>query len=748
MQEFKQDRMPEDELKASILGALAASLSAKRREAVSSRNACGIEDHWLGDSEFYEGYDDANRHEFGNVTTKPLNGDGGVSTPKKVSGSTVFPNITQPYCDAASARVGDMLLPTDDRNFGIDPTPIPSLAEKLGIDEEEFSKIGQPGPDGQPPEQQTLTIPGGMQIDAVRAKNEFDRVIAEAQRKAEKAQTQIDDWLQECQYHAELRLAIDDCVQIGTGVIKGPFPVKRRASKWVRDEVSGDYRLEVMEEIKPMSRRVDPWNLFPDPACGENIHDGAFIWERDYLTGKKLEDFIGLPGYMQDQIKACLHEGPKGTNEADNRKQHTEESKKREFEIWYYHGCITAEELRACGCETDGPDDKSYPVMVTMVNDRVIRASLNPLDSGEFPYDLIPWKRRKGMPWGMGVARQMRTPQRMVVAATRNLMDNAGLAAGPQIIVRRGVEPENGIWEIKPLKIWEETMDAEGGVSTPVSAVAIPMLINELQTIIQLGMELAERVTGLPMLLQGQQGIAPNTATGTQIMNNNGNSLLRRQARQFDSCVTEPHIRRYYAWLMAYGDDDDAKGDFQILARGSTALVERDLQSQEMLGIIQLSLNGAYGLDPKKAMSEFLKSRRFDPDAFSYTEEEMKKMQEQQPPPPPIIAVTEMKEQGATQRKQMELDAKTQSEQARLAHEAQENAQDRAIDQWVAQLTAAVEQANMTSEERRAFEDAKVTLSTTAMKLKTQKELNATSQLMTPPTEPAGRAPNGQAFAR
>jgi hypothetical protein len=734
----------DEELRLQVLSALGASVSAKRKDAVSGKASSGIETEWQQDQEFYQGFDDANRHEFANQSTKPSSSSGEVAARPSSSKSTVFPNITQPYCDAAAARVGDMLLPTDDRNFGIDPTPIPDIFE--GLDLPQLQENPDPAMAEQP--LPTVQLPTGQDLDLQKVKDQFEKVKSEAAKRADKAQEQIDDWLQECQFHAEMRKAIDDCAQIGSGVIKGPFPIKRRSRIWERGE-DGTYQLIVKEEIKPASRRVDPWNLFPDPACGESIHDGAYIFEREYLTGKKLEEFIGLPGYISSQIRACLQEGPASEREANQRHLVTEASKKHQYEVWYYHGNVTADELRAAGCDCgDAPAEKSFPAVLTMVNDRVIRASLNPLDSGEFPYDVIPWKRRPGMPWGMGVARQMRTPQRMVVAATRNLMDNAGLAAGPQIVVRRGVEPENDIWEIKPLKVWVEGDEGEGGASSPVSAVVIPMILPELRAIIELGMELAERVTGLPMLLQGQQGVAPNTATGTQIMNNNGNSLLRRVARLFDSCVTEPHIRRYYAWLMEYSEDEEAKGDFQIVARGSTALVERDIQSQEMIGIVQLSLNGAYGLDPKKTMAEFLKSRRFDPSAFEFTEEELKKMQEQQPPPPPIIAVTEMKEQGATQRKQMELDAKAQAEQAKLAHEAQENAADREVEQWIAQLTAAVEQANMTSEERRAFEDAKVVLSTTAMKLKTQKELNASSQLMTPPTEPAGRAPDGQAFAR
>jgi hypothetical protein len=68
--------------------------------------------------------------------------------------------------------------------------------------------------------------------------------------------------------------------------------------------------LIVKEEIKPASKRIDPWNFYPDGACGENIHNGAYTWERDYLTPRQLKDLKGTPGYIDSQIDKCLEEGP------------------------------------------------------------------------------------------------------------------------------------------------------------------------------------------------------------------------------------------------------------------------------------------------------------------------------------------------------------------------------------------------------------------------------------------------------
>lgn len=787
----------------NILNALCSTLVRKRREAVTGRATLLIEEAWIGDEEFYVGYDDANRHEFVNTVNKPLSGGGSTEEERNipVRGSTVFPNITQPYVDAAAARVGDMLLPTDDRNFAIEATPIPDMFEGL---EKEMAKAGlmqsaqpaQPAaaPTQQPgamPESAAMGVPGmpgapapvapqgaapgqpaapqlppetQVQVDGVvmslaDAKARFDAMKNEADRKAGKAQDQIDDWLTECQYNGELRKVIDDCARIGSGVVKGPVPVKRVSQQWRKTMVGAQevYEMVKVEEIKPESRRVDPWDFFPDPACGENIHNGSYTWERDRISAKQLEELIGTPGYIESAIKQCLREGPSRMQEADARNMLSTAFQQREqFEVWYFHGNIKVEELLAAGCDCEGlKPEESLPAIMTVVNDHVIKAALNPLDDGDFPYDVIPWKRRPGIPWGLGVARQMRYPQRIVTAASRNLMDNAGLAAGPQLIFRYGMEPENGVWEIVPLKMWTEregsTTPATG---SPVTAVTIPMLQVELMAIIQWGMKLAEDVTGLPMLLQGQGTGAPDTVGGLVLLDNNATAVLRRFARTFDSQLTTPHINRYYTWLMCYGDDDDAKGDFQVKARGSSALVERDVQSQEMMNVVQLAINPAYGKNPAKAMDEYLRSRRFNPKDFDYTDAEKAEMAQRQPPEDPRVTAAKITAEARVKDTETRTQAQQAGQQSQQQFEAQEAEKDRQVELMLSNIDQQMQQFEAANDREMNAQELKAMLAQSVMKLRSQERMSmmttaagtATQYAMTPPAEPAGRAPTGAGY--
>lgn len=754
-------------------------MSKKREDAVNARRNSGIEQDWQEDLDSYEGIDEVNRVQGG--WQKPNSPDGVLtSNPRnREIRSTVFLNITRPYVDAAAAKVADMLLPTDDRNWSIKPTPMPELSEfvksalatptpmSVPASTSPQGSASAPNPGMMPPNQGMP--PQGMQPpvpqDPVAAQvQQAMKILDEANKRADKAQTQIEDWLIECQYHAEIRKVIEDAAKLGTGILKGPFPVKTKRRMFRTD--SGMAQLEILEEIKPGCRRIDPQNFFPDGSCGEDIHNGNGVWERDYITARQLKELIGLPGYVTSQIKAVLEEGPakRMTEHFSNKYDLGDKDK---YEIWYWHGFAEKDDLEAIGVDVEQDAVPTIPALITMVNDRVIKGALNPLESGEYPYHLMPWQRRPGMPWGMGVARQCRTPQRMLNAATRAMMDNSGLASGPQIVVKRGaLEPADGSWAITPRKIWYVKNESEATVRDAFQIYSIETRQAELMNIVQFAMKLAEDVTGLPMILQGQQGQAPDTVGGMQLLANNASSVLRRLARTFDDTITEPFIRAMYDWLMLYGEDDDMKGDYIIDARGSTALVERDIQNQEIAAMGQLVMNPAFGLSPDKWIKELLKSKRFDPKKFEMSDEEKQMLAQRQPPAAPQVQAAQIRAQVEMQKAQMD----NQTEQMRIKRDTDRDTvfvqaeTERTRNEFMSRreelmVRRELELLKYATQQKMTLEQVKADLASTAMKLRTQKELavgqaridlhkHNTPQVATPAVEVPGRAPNGEAFQR
>ena len=580
---------------------LLQNLLAKRREAIAGRAGSGIEEEWTEDEEHYQGIDDANRaFQSANMLYRSrskalLSGQQQGQQPAR---SVVFLNITRPYVDAASARVADMLLPTDDRAWEIKSTPLPTLSQL------QLTKLA---------EAMRMSSTDDVQ-DAMEQQAKL------AQEAAAKMQKAIEDPLVESNWHGEVRQVIEDSARCGSGVLKGPFPVVRTVRLTRQDPVTQLKTQHKVDEIKPGSKRIDFWNLFPDPACGENIHTGSFIFEREYIGKRQIMELLKDASYDRAELLAVLREGPAKTREGTESVYHHSDD---EFEMWIFHGHCMRQQLQAMGVELDHDAEEQLPAMAVMINDRLVKAVLSPLESGEFPYDVLAWQRRPGMPWGIGISRQIRTVQRMINANTRAMMDNSGLSAAPQIVIGNGITPVDGVFSIRPGKLWR----AEAGsdvqdVTKAFASFSVTSVQNELMNIIQFAQKMAEDTTGMPAMLQGIRGDAPQTLGGMQMQNNNATSVLRRLAKRFDDYMTRPHIQRYFDWMMSYSDDDSIKGDFEIEVRASSALVERDAQQQFLMSLLQASANPVYELDPAKLAAELCRGQRLDPKNFQLTEEQ------------------------------------------------------------------------------------------------------------------------------
>lgn len=599
-----QQEQTEDVQDISLRALFLQNLLSKRKEAIGGRAASGIEIEWQEDEEHYQGIDDANR-QYQNTwaMSQPKRwAETGSNSGSAPTRSVVFLNITRPYVDAASARISDMLLPTDDRAWLLKPTPIPRLTVA------------------------DVALLGGPE----KAREAIEATMEQAKEASEHMQRQIDDHLVESSFHGELRRLIEDSARIGSGVIKGPFPVRRSFKVAQRDEMGMVSRISI-DEIRPGSKRIDPWNLFPDPSCGDSIHNGSYIWEREYLSSRQLKEMILMPGYDREQLVEAIKEGPSLTSARDATEA-TARKSEEQFEMWVFHGNCDAEQLKELGVEFDSEEDK-LPAMAVLVNDRLVKVTLSAIDSGEFPYDVLAWQYRPGMPWGMGIARQMRTVQRILNGSTRAMMDNAGLSAAPQIILGDGLTPVDGKYTLYGGKMWRPEPDSPSGdARSAFQAFVVPSVQAEMMNIINFALKMAEDVTGMPAMLQGIRGDAPNTLGGMQMQNNNATSVLRRLAKRFDDYVTRPHIQRYFDWMMQYSDDDSIKGDFEIEVRASSALVERDAQQQFLMQMLQASVNPAYEINPAKLAKELIKGQRLDPKSIQYTPEEKAAMQPQANP--------------------------------------------------------------------------------------------------------------------
>lgn len=739
-QSAPEDTRSAEEL-AHRLQAFADSLVTKRKEAIEAKKTSGMDEEWDELEAYYDGCESkGQRWDKAKTLTGPL-----MTSEKSAPASgrsSIFLNIFQPYVDMGSARANEILVPTNDKPFGIRPTPMQDIQEATN------------SPD---------MIPHPQTGEPIPAADIAKQMLAEAKSAAEKAETRIWDWWTEWRWQSEGRKMIDLAAKIGTSVLKGPFPKKFKGKKV--NVTHGQTTVEMVESMKPVSKVIHPRNLFPDPACGDSIHDGSYVWERDYITAKQLKALVGStdsegnPLYLDDQIALCLKEGPNRKYSDDPK---CERSDKDKFEIWYFHGNATHEDMAAAGCHCEEGD--VVPAAVTIVNDHVIKAKLSPLDSGEFPYDVFVWQAKPGCWWGIGIGHQVMTPQRMLNAAARQLMDNNGLSAMPILVIDDDhFDPADGTadYTLRPGLTLRRRANSDGSVNArdAVVAINIPNMQEYLMNSINFALQMAERCTGMSAQQEGAQGANQETAAGREILQANAGALMRRICKIFDDRMA-PHIARYYEWLLTHGDDESEKGDFVIDVLGSTVMFEKDAKNMLVAQMIDRAANPVYGLNPKKMAQEWLSSQGYDVERIKYTPEEEKQMAEAaaNAPKAPAIEVAQIREQGATQRQQIKSQEMMQKIQADTDRDtlyeqtmAQREQTLQSFKERELMLKREIELMKQNSESARLVEELKTKLADTTMKLAMQEKLarippDGAPQVANPPSEPPQRAPDGQAF--
>lgn len=633
--------------------------------------------------------------------------------------SKVFANITRSKTNAAESRISDMLFPADDRNWGIQPTPNPEISN--------LAKQAKPPVDGEP-------IP-----DEAHEANVADSLMKTAKDRSKAMEREIEDQLVEARYNIEARRCIHQASVLGTGVLKGPINVVRSNRRWgkVVDPATGEAVrvLEVTEDKKPSAEWVDIWNFYPDLSA-QRVEECEAIFERKFVSKKQLREMAKRPGFLVDKVREVLEAEPR---EFSTSSEHIDRLREiagvtgivddTRYELWEYHGPIDVEDLEACGCEVDDDAMKNHEGVVLFIGEFVIFADLNPMETEDRPYSVWCWEEDETCLFGYGVPYLMRTPQRILNAAWRMLMDNSGNSVGPQVVAKVGkVQPANGSWQLESMKMWFAT-DPNLPVNDCFATFDINSHQAELANIINMAEAFADKETNLPMIAQGEQGTAPDTATGMSMLMNAANTVLRRMVKAFDDNVTKPMISRFYDWNMQFSEKEDIKGDFSVDARGTTALMVKELQTQQLMQFGQFYGHPAFApILAAKApayMRKIAESMRLSSDEVVPTDEEIGQMQkqasEQPQPKDPRVETAEIRANAEMTR------AKFESEADKVEIQARQEMlrQDQQLKIAELGLTREIKMLELAATKELTLEQIKASLGEVAIKERSKKELFA-----------------------
>lgn len=517
-----------------------------------------------------------------------------LSDLKAAGKSTLFINETRPKTNACEARLSDMLFPTDDKNWGIEPTPVPELtveAERAAMDAAELRQSAGQNPDN--PDMQAQAE------EAESVSREIQARLEEARSRSRYMEEEIDDHLRQCQYGARSREVIRDGCKLGTGIMKGPVIGDRVRKSWQLDPESGEWLMQEIEDTRPVFWRVDPWHWFPDMDA-TSMEDCEGTFERHLMNKKELRRLARQPGMNEMAIRRVLSLEPEKsapTVITDLRSitgTYDDSSITDRYHVYEYHGPLMTEELEIIASVMGQPEilddvgevDPLTEIEVTMwfCQNQLFKFGIHHLDSGESIYSVFCLEKDEASIFGFGIPYLMRDSQSSLGAAWRTMMDNAGLSSGPQIVINEDVIiPVNGKWVMEPRKLWKRKQGAPQDARA-FETFDIPMHQAELANIVEMSKQHIDDETSISQIAEGEQGThTTQTAHGMNILMNAVNVVFRRIVKNWDDDVTTPNIRRMYDFLMQFSPKEHIKGDYDVEARGTSVLLVREMQSANLM---------------------------------------------------------------------------------------------------------------------------------------------------------------------
>lgn len=489
--------------------------------------------------------------------------------------SSVFVGYTRSKTDSWVAQMTDMLYPADDKNYGILPTPVPELDKELEQD-----------PD--------------LQGDAAAlAKAEKDEAVAIANA----METQIDDQLLECDFATEGRWMLHYSGVLGTGIIRAPEVQVKSEAKWapVEHTQSGEWAAQIGYKQIPVARCVMPWDFVPDMSA-TNLDDAEFVFERSYVNKKSLRSMLNDESKEKTNIVKLLKQEPKSThahtgdvlgyvNQLRMMTGLQPTYKESRYEMWVYHGPIPHMVLVEAGLLE--PDELSDVMEIDGVvhfagDGTVVSVNLNPFDTEDWPYSVYCCEPDVSCIFGYGIPHLCKDSQDILNTAWRSMLDNGVTTVGDQIVVNKSVlQPADGNWEFSPRKVWQTT-DSTKNMATFEAQKAFGVFSfqsrqQEFANVISMAKSFMDEESGLPMISQGEQGQVTPTLGGMSMLMNAANAVRRRQVKEFDDAVTKPLISRFYAWNMQFNPRPEIKGDMNVVARGTSALLVKEMQTAQII---------------------------------------------------------------------------------------------------------------------------------------------------------------------
>jgi hypothetical protein len=507
----------------------------------------------------------------------------------EMGGTAVFMGLTNVKCRAAESWISDVFMSGLEKSWSFEPSPIPDLPVDVEKAIAETAMIEWQMKLQNQAQQMTpadvFKFAAGLRADVE------ENLEAEASVRSKRMEKKIEDQFCEGNFEEAFDDFLTDIVTLKAGILKGPILHRKRVLKWVQGP-DGKMAAQITEEIRPEWKRVSPFDCFPSRGA-VSCNDGEFI-EKQKFTRKSLLECKGLPNYDDKEIDAVLTEYGRGglrewtsidQDRAQLEKKGTDLSENRNLidgmEFW---GSVQGQHLLDRGMSKDPRGNAvdplgEYEINAIKIGRHIIYANFLADPLGRRPYYKTGYAKIPGSFWYKGVPDLMNDLQDICNAAVRALVNNMGIASGPQVVIEdiNRIPAGESITQLYAWKIWQ-LVNKSNSTLPGINFHDVKSNAPELMGVYEKFAMLADDYTGIPAYSYGNDKTAGagRTMGGLTILMNSASRGIKKVIYRIDKDVMKPALQNIYDYNMMYDPDESIKGDVEIKALGALELIVKE----------------------------------------------------------------------------------------------------------------------------------------------------------------------------
>lgn len=494
-------------------------------------------------------------------------------------------NLSAMKAGVVQSYLAESLIQAGQLPWTIQPTPVPDLSDsgELMVAQSVQQSVEQ----GFRGDLRSLVY--SLKSEAARKELEHAQDIADNMMKL------ITDQCAEGGWNRAMFGFINNFCVYPYAVLAGPIPTRRVRMQWSGETLRPKY--ETFYEFKSIS----PWDFWWSPDSPDTQR-GTGIFIRQRWTRQQLLDAAKMTSYIGENIIKVLDDANRNDfryHWISNNPEQTDSQvlswrdNDTTIDILIHWGYFSGRELTKYGIP-GLEDNEFYNAMVTMCGRHIIQVLVekNPTLNKRPVFTASFYTTQDRIP-GESIPQRLRDVERCYETCLRYLISNAYYGSAPiteadYARVSKYMSDED-IGRIIPGSMYFS--DPELGNATPAfKYYSLPNNMAAFQNALVYFMDLADRVTNIPAALHGTaQGSGANrTFRGAAMLQSNAVKAIQSAVFNIDEFVYKPLGELLYNYNMVYSKDQTVKGDCKIMARGVTALLQKETDRQNSYEILQM----------------------------------------------------------------------------------------------------------------------------------------------------------------